>query len=137
MLGNKKSSNNKVAGDENKGKKIMSDVKEFVDYVCNFYEEGKGLYAEDFTEAPVSREEIINTTFFMIELNIKGLYPEVCWDTADREFIRRVIEAKRNTDWTEKLIEEQKIIGYSNGVRINTAIVEYAKLNPIRTENNQ
>jgi hypothetical protein len=108
----------------------LQGMKSFIDYVCSFYVGDDGMYSGDF-DIPVCRQEVIDTTLFMIELSEKGIRCDIEWDTVDREFVRHTIEAKRNTAYVEELIETHTITGFANGVRINTAVLQYAKAYPV------
>jgi hypothetical protein len=72
----------------------------FVDYVCEFYEDGRGIYAKDF-EPSVSRSEIAAATITLLEE-----YDEITneadlmdmkfeGDSVDREYLRNILEEAR------------------------------------------
>ncbi len=71
--------------------------KEFVDYVSEFYEEGKGIYAADFVP-PVKREEIEAAASYVSVMC--GLFSEdmgeFIGDSVDRERVRSVLDSIRN-----------------------------------------
>jgi hypothetical protein len=77
----------------------LGDYQSFVSYVSSFYEEGEGLYSEDFTP-PVSRSEIAKAAIVLLEeydeINSLRLSEmEFEGDTVDREYVRNILEEAR------------------------------------------
>lgn len=69
-------------------------MNEFINYVCEFYEDGKGIYAEDFTPR-VSRAEIEAAAKFVVTRSELGLRAEFEGDSIDREAVRAVLDGVR------------------------------------------
>lgn len=70
-----------------------AEMKAFVEYCTEFYEEGKGIYAKDFTPK-VSRQEIEAAAILIVTTQeVRGI--EFVGDSADREHLRGVLEHVR------------------------------------------
>lgn len=71
---------------------INSDLfNEFVDYVSEFYEEGKGIY-ENFFTPRVSRKEIELSALLVASIQLNW---EFSGDSIDRERVREILHGHR------------------------------------------